>query len=145
MGVIRLLNCILKCNNISICIGWSARWVYLSTSVWIQPEPERWLLDSDTSAEITHPARTPIPYAFSRTLQVFKHSRILFMTHFMTHMPRYVYLGIGVIMGNVIRSGIIQSELSVSRDTTIRTCLYSGQKNISCQLVIFEQCTDERH
>ena len=28
-------------------------------------------LDSDTSAEITHLARKPIPYAFSRTLQVF--------------------------------------------------------------------------
>ena len=56
------------------------------------------------SAEITHLARKPIPYAFSRTLQVFKHFRILCMAHFMTHIPRYAYLGIGVIMGNVIKS-----------------------------------------
>ena len=89
-------------------IGWSVRWVYLSTSVWIQPEPERWGLDSDTSAEITHLARKPMPYAFSRMLRVFRHFRIPFMAHFMTHfmtrIPRYVYLGIGVIMGNVIKS-----------------------------------------
>ena len=52
-------------------IGWSARWVYLSTSVWIQPEPERRGLDSDTSAEIAHLARQLILYAFSRMLQVF--------------------------------------------------------------------------
>ena len=52
-------------------IGWSVRWVYLSTSVWIQPEPERRRLDSDRSAEITHLARQPIPHAISRTLQVF--------------------------------------------------------------------------
>ena len=49
-----------------------------------------------TSAEITHLARKPIPYAFSRTLQVFKHFRIQFMAHFMTRIPRYVYPGIGV-------------------------------------------------
>ena len=54
--------------------------------------------ESDTSAEITHLARKPMPYAFSRTLQVFKHFRIPFMAHFMTHIPRYVYLGIGVII-----------------------------------------------
>ena len=43
----------------------------------IQPEPVRRVLDSDTDAEITHLARKPIPYAFSRTLQVFQHFRIL--------------------------------------------------------------------
>ena len=32
----------------------SARWVFLDTSVRIQPEPERRGLDSDTSAEKTH-------------------------------------------------------------------------------------------
>ena len=51
-----------------------------------------------------HLARKPIPYAFSRTLQVFKHFMIPFMAHFMTRIPRYVYLGIGVIMGNIIKS-----------------------------------------
>ena len=47
----------------------------------------------DTGAEINHLARKTLPYAFYRTLQVFKHFRILFMAHFMTHIPRYVYLG----------------------------------------------------
>ena len=47
--------------------------------VGVQPESERRVLGSDTSAEITHLARKPIPYAFSLMLQVFKHFRILFM------------------------------------------------------------------
>ena len=66
----------------------------------IQPEPERRVMDSDTRAEITHPAQKPIPYAFSHTLQIFEHFRILFMTR----IPIYDYLGIGVIMGNIIKS-----------------------------------------
>ena len=37
-------------------------------------------------------------------LQEFKHFSIPFMTNFTTHIPRYVYLGIGVIMGNIINS-----------------------------------------
>ena len=70
-------------------IGWSARWGYLSTSVSIQPEPERPVLDLDTSAL----ARKQIPYAFSRTLQVFKRFKVLFMAHFITHIkPNHIYL-----------------------------------------------------
>ena len=76
------------------------------SSTRIQPEPEMRVLDSDTSVEITHLARKPIPYTFSRTLQVFKRCRVLFMAHFMTRIPKYVYLGIGVILGNVIKSAI---------------------------------------
>ena len=68
------------------------------------PESERRMMDSDSSAEITHLARKPMPYAFSCMLKVFKHFRILFIAYCMTHIPRYVYLGIGVIMGNVIKS-----------------------------------------
>ena len=68
------------------------------------PSLKRRGLDSETNAEITHLARKPMPYAFSRTLQVFKHFMIPFMTHFMIHIRRYVYLGIGVIMGNIIKS-----------------------------------------
>ena len=45
--------------GVYMLFGWSARWVYLRTSVWIQPEPEKRVLDSDTSAEITHLARQP--------------------------------------------------------------------------------------
>ena len=45
-----------------------------------------------------------MPYAFSRMLQAFNHFRILFMAQFMTRIPIYVYLGICVIMGNVIKS-----------------------------------------
>ena len=41
-------------------------------------------LNPEMSAEITHLARKPMPYAFSRTLQVFKHFMIPFMAHFMT-------------------------------------------------------------
>ena len=54
-----------------------------------QPEPERRVLGSDTSDEITHIARKPMPYAFSSTLQAFKYFWILFMTHFMTRIYRY--------------------------------------------------------
>ena len=61
-------------------------------------------MDLDPSAEINHLARTPIPYAFSRTLPVFKHFRIFLMAHIITRIPRYVYLGISVILGNVIKS-----------------------------------------
>ena len=58
------------------------------------PEPERRVLDSDTSA--------------ASTLQVFKHFRVIFITQFMARLPRYVYLGIGVIMGHAIKSARLQ-------------------------------------
>ena len=61
-------------------------------------------------------AQKPMPYAFSRTLQVFKHFRIPFMVHFMTRNGHKMF---GVIMGDVVKSA------SSARSLCICVVMYS--------------------
>ena len=64
-------------------------------------EPERWVLDSDTSAENTHNHEHQYHMHFL-TRYKYLNMYASFLWHILWRLlPRYVYLGIGVIMGNV--------------------------------------------
>ena len=52
------------------------------------PSLKRQELNLKTSAKLPLITQKPVPYAFSRTLQVFKHFMIAFMAHCMTRIPR---------------------------------------------------------
>ena len=68
LGIGVIMGSVIKSARIyAYGIVQSARWVFLGTSVRIQPESERRGLDSDTSAEKTHLARGTMPYACSGT------------------------------------------------------------------------------
>ena len=75
--------------------------------------------------------RKPIPYAFSRTLYVFSHFRIIFMAHFMTHISRYVYLsGTSSKVREISDQGTHLYNISLIRGR-LNISLIRGRINIS--------------